>query len=383
VDEKADFLLKKLNQRKQEGLFRELKPPQPLIDFSSNDYLGFARSEVFSERIKDSLTTNGSAARHGSTGSRLLTGNTLLAEELETEIARFHAAESGLLFNSGYDANLGLFSSLAGRNDTILYDELIHASIKDGARLSLALHFSFRHNDLNHLEQKIKSAKGRIFVAVESVYSMDGDSAPLTELVALAGQYPDVHLIVDEAHATGVFGEKGCGLVQELKLEDKFFARVHTFGKALGCHGAIVLGSNALRSYLINFARSFIYTTALPHPSLTAIREAYRMLREENEKIMQLRKLIGFFRLQAEAYPSMKFIDSRSAIQSLVVPGNEAARSIAHALQEKGFDLRPILSPTVPKGKERLRICLHTFNTGSQIQKLLKTIATCLEEEYL
>ena len=282
---KNDFLKKRLQVREEQGLLRKLSLPNNLIDFSSNDYLGFARSPELHELILTELETVNCKLEtlSGSTGSRLLTGNSQYTEELETFIAYYHKAEAGLIFNSGYTANVGLISSIAQKGDIIFYDELSHASIYDGVRLSKAESFPFRHNDLNHLEERLKffqnarKENSNSYIIVESVYSMDGDFAPLIELVSLCEDY-NVNLIVDEAHATGIFGEKGEGKVVELGLEEKVFSRVHTFGKALGCHGAIVLGSETLRNYLINFSRLFIYTTALPIHTLASIKSAYKLL---------------------------------------------------------------------------------------------------------
>jgi 8-amino-7-oxononanoate synthase len=370
----TDFLDEKLRKREQEGSLRKLSLQDGLIDFSSNDYLGFARSEGLLSKISSAASA---LAAHGSTGSRLLCGNSALVEETERYIADFHKAEAGLIFNSGYNANVGLFSCIAGKDDTILYDEYIHASIKDGARLSSAAHFSFRHNDVAHLEQKLQTAKGKVFVAIESVYSMNGDLSPLKEVNDLLKDYPQVYLIVDEAHGTGVIGEHGEGLVQQRGLEKYCFARVHTFGKALGCHGAIVLGSVSLRNYLINFSRPFIYTTALPNPDIAAIRSAYEYMGKNSDQVKKLQELIAFFNNKAKEL-NIASESGQSAIHIVRVPGNEAARTAANAMQEKGFDIRPILNPTVPKGKECLRICLHTFNTEKQITDLLQTLKTVL-----
>jgi 8-amino-7-oxononanoate synthase len=271
--ESDSFLTKHLEQRKNQNAIRQLSSETSLIDFCSNDYLGFARSRTLMEKIRTS------AAAPGSTGSRLISGNSMLCEDLERTIAEFHQAPAGLIFNSGFDANLGLLSSVARRGDTILYDELVHASIRDGIRLSFAKSFPFSHNNIAHLEARLRRARGELFVAVESVYSMDGDCAPLPDMANVCDQF-GAHLIIDEAHATGVFGPGGRGLVVQEDLAARVFARVHTFGKALGSHGAIVLGSAALRSYLINFARSFIYTTALPPHSLRSIRASYQFLHE-------------------------------------------------------------------------------------------------------
>ncbi|HLK28560.1 MAG TPA: aminotransferase class I/II-fold pyridoxal phosphate-dependent enzyme, partial [Puia sp.] len=248
-----DFLHKKLNERKEQNAFRQLRLPDHKIDFCSNDYLGIVKNNLIIWNQTENCKLKTENLRHGSTGSRLLTGNYPLIEETEKLIAKFHEAPSGLIFNSGYDANVGLLSCVPQRGDTIIYDYLSHASIRDGIRLSFAESFSFAHNRLDDLEKKLKVSKGNVFVVTESVFSMDGDCAPLNEIVSLCEKY-NAHLILDEAHATGVVGEKGEGLAQHLGLHEKFFARMHTFGKAVGCHGAIVLGSKTLHDYLINFS---------------------------------------------------------------------------------------------------------------------------------
>ncbi len=364
------YLVNKLEKRKEAGLYRSLSRENGLIDFVSNDYLGFATTGKLQAWL-DKHDISHIPHFTGSTGSRLLSGNTEYAEALENKIANFHGAEAGLIFNSGYDANIGLFSSIAGKDDTIIYDELIHASIKDGARLSLAKHFSFRHNDAEHLRKKIKAATGNIFVAVESVYSMDGDFAPLEEIVEICEE-EGAYLIVDEAHATGIFGKNGEGIVSDQKLQRSVFARIHTFGKALGCHGAIVLGSKELRDYLINFARSFIYTTALPGHSLLAIYGAYELLPEAKKERNNLVNNINYYTQIATEKGIQSF---PSQIQTIIIPGNDNVRKAAQNIREKGFDVRPVLSPTVPNGKERLRICLHSFNTEEEIRKLFLLIS--------
>ena len=268
---KEDFLHKKLEERRQQNAFRNLKLPGDLIDFCSNDYLGIVKNDLLKTTNHPEIAGK---YKTGSTGSRLLTGNYPLIEETEKFIASFHKSETALIFNSGYDANVGLLSSVPGRNDTVLYDYFSHASIRDGMRLSLASSFSFLHNDINDLELKLQQAKGNVFVVTESVFSVDGDLCPLLQIVELCEKY-DANLIIDEAHATGVIGKMGEGLVQSLELENRIFARLHTFSKACGVHGSAVLGSNGLRNYLINFARSFIYSTALPEETIFHIRNSY------------------------------------------------------------------------------------------------------------
>jgi 8-amino-7-oxononanoate synthase len=206
---------------------------------------------------------------------------------------------------------------------------------------------------------------------------MDGDLAPLTEISALSERY-GVNLIVDEAHATGVFGKNGRGLVSELGLENKVFARVVTFGKALGCHGAIVLGSKVLRDYLINFARPFIYSTAAPHHTHESVRQAYQLLKSPDFSNGKLHDLISFFKKEASQITDLQLIDSPSAIQCIIISGNERCRLVASELQKSGLDIRPIVSPTVAKGKERLRICLHDFNTEEEILKIFEVLKNIL-----
>ncbi len=363
-----DFLHKKLGERKEQNAFRQLRlPGEGMIDFCSNDYLGIVKNKLLS-----SEPWHGSG--YGSTGSRLLTGNYPLIEETEQLIATFHQAEAALIFNSGYDANLGLLSSVPQRGDTVLFDYLSHASIRDGIRLSFAESFAFRHNDMNDLEAKLKNAKGNRFVVTESVFSMDGDICPLKELLALCEKYSS-NLIIDEAHATGVIGEKGEGLLQHLGLQKKIFARLHTFGKACGSHGAAVLGSQTLKDYLINFARSFIYSTALPEQAVAHIRASYELFPKMNGKRDQLKSLVAKIQSSINNLPLLK---SQTPIQGIIIPGNEKVKAVAGHLQSNGLDARPILYPTVPKGQERLRIVLHAFNTGKELDLLLNCLKNSL-----
>ena len=354
----------KLAKRSSENAFRELKVNNGLVDFCSNDYLGFASEKE--------IHYHNEGTQYGSTGSRLISGNNTLTIEVETYLAIFYKAESALIFNSGYNVNIGLFSCIADRNDTIIYDELIHASIRDGIRLSNAHSFSFQHNDIDSLKEKLKQAKGNVYVAVESIYSMDGDEAPLKEIITICMDN-NAALIVDEAHACGVYGERGEGLVVQHGLQDEVFARVVTFGKAYGAHGAVALGSKSLRDYLINHSRAFIYTTALPLPSILTIMKSHEFLLDNLNKLEQLKELIIYFKASISNCQYI-VINSDSAIQCVIVPGNDAVKFLAEKIQNKGLDVRPILSPTVPKGQERLRICLHTFNTKQQIDGLCGVI---------
>jgi 8-amino-7-oxononanoate synthase len=369
------FINTRLNERKTTGLYRTLKPENKLVDFCSNDYLGFARSAALRDKVIKEVDLY-ACYLNGATGSRLISGNLNYTEELERQIATFHNSDAGLLFNSGYDANVGLFSSLPQKGDTIIHDELIHASVIDGARLSNANRYIFRHNDLESLEGKLKQAKGICYVVIESVYSMDGDTPPIPDILKLTEHY-GAHLIVDEAHAVGLYPS---GLVSYLGLQKKVFARVVTFGKALGCHGAIVLGSDALRNYLINFARSFIYTTAASFHQLAIIKAAYGLMIDAEFEIQQLRNHIAYLKQGIDVNPNYPLIESHSAIQCILLNSSSKARELAAQLQQNGLDVRAILSPTVPQGSERIRICLHSFNSNNEIDELISIINTLAHE---
>ncbi len=363
------FISEKLAERESNNSLRHLKLNAPLIDFCSNDYLGFSRSLELKQLFETQLARY-PEYKLGSTGSRLLTGNDQFTETVEAGIAQFHDSEASLLFNSGYDANVGLFSSLPQRGDTIVCDEYIHASIIDGARLSHAARFVFKHNDMESLEQKLKAAQGKIFIGIESVYSMDGDEAPLEEISNLAEKY-NAALIVDEAHAIGVFGDHGRGIVEALNLGGKVFARIVTYGKALGVHGAAILGSDDLRSYLINFARSFVYTTAPSFLTNLAISTSYDYLQTKNHQ-QDLHLRISHFRSKVDSLPGLA--KSRSGIQIILIPGNTKVKEIASRMQQEDFDVRAILSPTVSPGFERLRICLHNHNSLTEIEALCQSL---------
>jgi 8-amino-7-oxononanoate synthase len=366
-----EFIRHKLRERQDNDSLRKLSSIKLPIDFCSNDYLGFARSPDLGSAIISELG-NFHTNSNGSGGSRLLSGNTIFVEDTEQYIAKFHNAASGLIFNSGYDANIGLLSSLGQKGDTFICDELIHASLIDGVRLTHANRYAFRHNDLQHLEEKLKLAKGIVYIVVESVYSMDGDIAPLNEISALSKTY-GANLIIDEAHATGVFGMHGKGLVQQLGLEQNVFARIVTFGKAIGCHGAIILGTQNLREFLINFARSFIYTTAAPLHNIISINCAYQLL-ERVDFAFELQKKIDYFTKLVLQQSGSFMTPSPSAIQTILFPGNSNARNAAQKLQANGFEVKPILSPTVSQGRERLRICLHLYNTDEEINNLVSQL---------
>ncbi|POY40121.1 8-amino-7-oxononanoate synthase [Flavobacterium alvei] len=376
-------LTTKLEIRKQNNALRKLAAPNNLIDFSSNDYIGFSKNETIFEQTHQYLLDN-NCIQNGATGSRLISGNHKMYQEAENYIAQFHQSESALIFNSGYDANVGFFSSVPQKGDLILYDELCHASIRDGIIMSNAKSYKFKHNDFEDLERLLlkflptpnTQHPAPIYIVTETVFSMDGDCPNMDELVAVSEKH-GCYLVVDEAHALGVFGENGEGLVQMLDLQNKVFARIMTFGKGLGCHGAAIVGSQELCDYLVNFARSFIYTTGLSPHSVATILVAYQNLQSEKETIEKLRENIVHFN-QEKNLLGLKpmFVRSKSAIQSAIIPGNENVKSIARQLQEKGFDVKAILSPTVPVGQERLRFCLHSFNSKEEISGVLSLLST-------
>lgn len=385
------FLRERLQKREGEGTLRRLRGPlgegsHELIDFCSNDYLGFARSPELAAQIEKSyqeyLQKEGRYI-NGSGASRLVSGNFPLFEEVEQEIAAYHMGplhdqqiDQALLFNSGYDANLGLLSSVANRNDTILYDQYAHASIRDAIVLSRAKGFAFEHNNIDSLKEKAGRIKGagRVFIVVESIYSMDGDSPDLAAMAQFASQ-EGYHLIVDEAHATGVIGERGEGMVAALGLQESVFARVHTYGKAMGLHGAAVIGSPLLKKYLVNYGRSFIYSTAMTPLSVLAIRCAYRHLANSGGLIQQLRGNIETYRQEVEGNPIENQKVLKGPIQNYITPHNKEAKKKEDQLAAAGLDVRAILPPTVPASAPRLRICLHAYNTKEEIRKIVEICA--------
>lgn len=370
----------RLEKRLRDGAFRQLYPPDDRVDFSSNDYLGYARNPGWAEGRLPA----------GSTGSRLISGNHSRYPQAEKVIAEFHRAESALIYNSGYDANVGLLSCLLQRNDCIFYDQSVHASIRDGIALGKGRAFKFTHNSLPSLKKKVSAVLpgGRtngfeVYVITESVFSMEGDGP---DLAAFSNYCREMgfHLIVDEAHATGVLGPGGRGEVVARGCEDGVFARVVTFGKALGCHGAAVLGSHRLREYQINFSRSLIYTTALPPGSLQALLQAYDWLQGPAgaEARERLRQLCTVFRdTVADLGLGPFFSKAAGPIQCCTAGGNLRVKSLALALQQAGFEVKPILSPTVVAGRECLRFSLHAFNTASQVREVLTILGEALKRE--
>lgn len=375
-------LLNVLENRKKEDTFRSLNSLDGLIDFLSNDYLGFATNETLFSKTFQLLLTE-SIASNGSGGSRLLSGNHKLYQKLEPLLAAFYKSNAALVFNSGYDANMGLFSALPQRGDLVFYDEFVHASIREGIRMSNAKAYSFLHNNLSSLEEKINLNAARnenedfaVYIVTESVFSMDGDSPDLKALAKFS-KSNGYNLIVDEAHAVGVLGKNGEGLIAELGLENDVFARTVTFGKAFGCHGAAILGSEDLKDYLVNFAKPFIYTTALTPHTLATIITAHEYINElGKESKATLKEHIEFFKNQLKVHKiDGSFIPSDTPIQGCIVAGSKKVKQVSKKLIDKGFNVKAILSPTVPEGQERLRICLHSFNSKEEIGLLVNLLA--------
>lgn len=354
-----------LDKRKEDGTFRSLKIKPDGVDFYSNDYLGLARNKELQHLLLEKVQDN-PALLSGSTGSRLISGNSSIVTGTEEFIAQQHSYDSALLFPSGYNANLALFSTLPGRQDTIIVDEQIHRSVHDACMMSHARKTKFKHNDLKSLEDKLQRTDGKCYIAIESLYSMEGDFASLQEIAELAEKY-SAYLMVDEAHAFGILGY---GMVAEHQLQNYVLATVITYGKALGAHGAAVLTSELVKSYLINFASPFIYTTSAQDMQWMSIKTGYDYLKMHPELSLKLQENIKIFKAQG-----IKTLSSEnSPIQAIIIGDNQKLKMMQNTLSEKGMLTYPIYSPTVKEGTERLRICLHSFNTEEEIIELVGTI---------
>ncbi|SDP31085.1 8-amino-7-oxononanoate synthase [Phyllobacterium sp. OV277] len=369
-----------LNGLERKGRLRTLVPCNG-VDFTSNDYLGFAGSPRIAAAIAAALERGVPA---GSGGSRLLRGNHPEHEALEYEASAFFGVEKMLYFSSGYAANAALFSTLPQRDDLIVYDAFIHTSAREGVTASRAQSVMIRHNDLGNFESALRQwrmagGKGHAWIAVESLYSMDGDRAPLADLMALADRY-ESFLVVDEAHATGVFGSEGRGLARGLEGRDNIIL-LHTCGKALGVSGALVGGSKVLCDYLVNRARAFIYSTA-PSPLMaTGVREALKMLADEPQRRLGLQKLFTFANTQLAATFGME--GSGSQILPILIGDNARATRVARRLQAGGFDIRAIRPPTVPEGTARLRIAITLNVDQYEIERMLNHLKVALAEEVI
>ncbi|PVH81255.1 PLP-dependent transferase [Cadophora sp. DSE1049] len=395
-----------LSIRKANSALRSLTASSPSsVDFSSNDFLSLCHSPALKAAYLTELTTTPNF-HLGSGGSRLLDGNSSYAETLENEIAAFHNAPAALLFNSGFDANSGFFACVPQPGDVVLYDEFVHASVHEGMRLSRARCCkAFSHNSLAELKIKIEEATGdekvvrgerNVFVAIESLYSMDGDLAPIEEIVDLVDELlPNGNglVVVDEAHSNGIYGYQGRGIVCGLGIEKRVFARLHTFGKGLACNGAAILCSPLTREYLINYARPLIYSTSMSFPSLAAIKVVYSLMKQGatqpliiylNELIeymyQQLSSLLPHVRHSVTGFSLLQLPKDvpRSPIFALLTP---EPRSLAKYCQDDGFVVRAIVPPTVPEGTQRIRVCLHAGNTFQDVDRLVARIRSWLEKK--
>lgn len=341
-----------LKIQKQKQLYRELKLPEYQIDFFSNDYLGLARNKKFisaCQRERSFLPI-------GATGSRLISGNYAYAEEFEKQLAEMQGFEASLLFQSGYVANLALFSALLQKGDVLLFDQDVHASMRDGMRLSTGSCYPYRHLNLNHLEERLRHipcSKTR-YIATESLFSTDGKFADLAGLQYLSKKY-NARLIFDEAHSFGVCGENGLGFHKD--CPEAYFAILVTFSKALGSQGAALLLSNELKDYLLNFSRPCIYSTFLSPHQVAAMRTAYKMLPELSEE----RETLSILKRRLNAESHIHTIPMQDATEAL---------SMQEKLLSRGIAVGALRPPTVRKGRECLRVCLHAFNSSKEVALL-------------
>lgn len=347
-----------------------------LLNLSSNDYLGLAHDPRLIRASQEAAAAWGV----GSGASRLISGTLALHRELEEEVAAWKKTAAALIFSTGYMANVGVITALMEPGGVILSDKLNHASIVDGIRLSGAKFQRFRHRDLNHLEQLLRRQAGtsRVLIITDSIFSVDGDLAPLQEMVALKERY-GAWLLVDEAHASGVWGPAGAGLAAELDLTERIEVHLGTFSKALGCFGAYVAGSAPLIDYLVNRARSFIYSTALPPPVLGAIQAALRIVQQEPEPRLYLRQQAELWRRRLQQ-AGFNTLNSASQIVPVLVGDNGRALEFAARLRERGLLAVAIRPPTVPPGTARLRFSLSAVHSPAALETAAATISACGRE---
>lgn len=345
-----------------------------LINFSSNDYLGLAQDQRLLQGSMEAMALWGV----GATGSRLMSGDTELHHKLEEELAQFKGTETALLFGAGYLANIGAITALIHKNDVILADKLVHASIIDGILLSKAGFHRFRHNDMEHLRELLHihaTGDKRVWILAETLYSMDGDIAPVHELMSLKRQY-GVHLFLDEAHALGVFGTNGEGIISR-EIAHEVDVVIGTFGKAFGGFGAFAAGSDAIKRQLINHARSFIFSTALPPPVVGAAITALRLMPSLHERRNRLQENIQLLKtLLAEKLGVATH--SCSQIIPIIIGENQRCVEVAQRLMEQGIYVKAIRPPTVPKGTARLRISLSALHTQEDIHTLVVALKNVL-----
>ncbi len=358
-------LLRKLRQVDSAQGPRIILKAKEVINLCSNDYLGLANHLLLKEAAKKALDTYGT----GSAASRLISGTTQLHKELEKRIARFKKTEAALVFNSGYSANLGIITALVDREDIIFSDKLNHASIVDGCLLSGAEFKRYPHKDINALEKMLQESINhrRRLIITDTIFSMDGDIAPLLEIVELAKKY-DCMLMLDEAHATGVFGEHGCGVFEHFKLENRdHIIHMGTLSKALGSFGAYVAGSKDLIEYIINKSRPFIYTTALPAYVIAASIAALDIIEKQPDLRKKLWDNVNFFKQGLEKI-NINTMQSQSQIIPILIGDNDKAVKISNRLLEVGIFIQAIRPPTVPKGQARLRVTIMATHTKKDLE---------------
>lgn len=347
-----------------------------VIGLSSNNYLGLAEHPAVREGAIKAIEKYGA----GAGASRLISGNLAIHEELEARIAKFKGTQAALLFNSGYSANIGVISTLAGPGDFVYSDELNHASIIDGCRLSRAQVRVYRHSDMRHLEEllgKDADSKGRKLIVTDTVFSMDGDMASLPEIVALSRTF-NVDVMVDEAHATGILGKNGRGAVDHFNLRGQVAVQMGTLGKALGSFGAYVAGSRDLIDYLINASRSFIYTTALPPSACGAALAAINIVENEPARMAKLWMLTAAYR--AALRTSGRKLPGDTPIVPIIVGSGPAALAAAQKLFDLGFHAQAIRPPTVAEGTSRLRTTITAAHTMEQVTAAAAAIVPILRE---
>jgi len=369
-------LRKRLEQRRSNGNYRVLPRTTLGHDFVSNDYLGLAKSHHIYEQVLElkPLSALNDGKFNGSSGSRLLSGNSVYFEELENELIQFFKAQSALVFNSGFNINIGLLSNIADSEDVILLDQNIHASLKLGAKLSNAQTFYFQHNDTEHLEKRLinlrKKKDGLFFVVTEGLFSMDGDIPDLIKMSALCKKY-GAHLIVDEAHSAGLYGDHGEGLVAQHGLEKDIFCRIVTFGKAFGSFGAALLGPEYLKKSMINFCPSFIYTTSAPINSILTTTTALKYRKKSQKEIQELFENARYFAQQVGS----EFI---GPIFSFRFNDINKLKNCIDVCKSENIKVLPIMSPTVQRGKERIRVCIHSYNNKKEMDLLANIIRKSL-----
>ena len=369
MPQQPDHISATLKKLSIENSLRSLREANAGVDLVSNDYLGLAQNKV--ELY----------GRGGATGSRLLNGNTHAHESVELISSSLFRTEAALFFSSGYMANLGLLSAAPSRHAVIHYDESVHASIKDGMRLSLTKKVAFRHNDLGHLEENLRKGPAEQYIVTESLFSMDGDSPDLVKLNELSDRY-GAHLILDEAHTTGIMGPEGAGSWVGEHGDSNIFARIHTFGKAAGAIGAVVVGSRLLIDFLINRSRQFIYTTAMPPIYMAFLETRLKELAKSDILRKELWERCDLFQKEIRASaPGLVPDGVAGPVFPIRIGSVRLVKYIAESLQDAGFDVRPILSPTVQKGKEMIRVVVHAYNTPDELSSFASVLKKVMREE--